>query len=105
MYHIKDKMDSYLPIAFRQFAPLPQVHEGLVFMKLGHLKGSRVLPLSVAIVLVKFDSMVVILWTSCTILIAQCLAAGPELGLVNHPEKFLVSSGNAFKPLPSIKIK
>ncbi len=79
--------------------------EGLVLMKLGHLKGSRVLPLGVAIVLVKLNSMIVILWNFIPILVAQCHAIRLELVLIDHPTEFFVSSCNVFKPLPAIKIK
>jgi len=74
-------------------------------MELSHLKGSRVLPLGVAIVLVKLNSMVVILWDFIAILVAWCHAVGPELSLVNHAEELLIMSCNAFEPFPTIKSK
>ncbi len=52
MLHVKDKVYTNLPVTFRGLSSLAQVLEGLVFVELGHLKGSRVLPLGVAIALV-----------------------------------------------------
>ena len=74
-------------------------------MKLGHLKGSRVLPLGVPIALVKLDSMVVVPWDLITILVVWCCAVRPELGLVNHAEELLVSLGYALEPFPTVKIQ
>jgi len=51
MLHIKHKVNSYLLVAIRWFCSSTQVLEGHVFMKLSHLKGIRVLPLGVVIVL------------------------------------------------------
>ena len=74
-------------------------------MELGHLKGSRVLPLGIPIALVKLDSMVIVSWDFIAILVAWGHAIGPELGLVNHVEELLVTLGYSLKPFPSIKIK
>jgi len=74
-------------------------------MKLGHLKGSEVLPLGVSIALVKLDGMVVILGDFIAILVVQCHVVRPELGLVNHVEELLVSSCNALELFPAIMIK
>jgi len=93
MLHIKDKVNSYLLVALKWFCSLTQVLEGLVFMKLGHLKGSGILPLGVAIVLIKFNSMVVTTWDFIPKLVAWCHAIGPELGLVSHVEEPLVTLG------------
>jgi len=68
-------------------------------MKLGHLKGSGILPfLDVSIVLIKLNGMVVILWDCIAIHVAWHHTVGPELGLVNHPEKSLLATFNFFHP-------
>ena len=105
MLHIKDKVNMDLPVTFSWFSSFTQVLEGCVLMKLGHLKGSKVLPLGVSIALVKLVGMVVILWDFIAILVAWCHEVGPVLGLVNHAKQLLVLSCNAFKPLPTIKVK
>ena len=87
VFHVKDKVNTNLSVAFRGFSSFAQVLEGLVLMELGHLKGSRVLPLGVSIVLVKLDGMVVMPWDFIAILVAWCCVVRPELGLVDHPEK------------------
>jgi len=74
-------------------------------MKLGHLKGSGVLPLGVSIALIKLNGMVVIPRDFITVLVARCRAIRPELGLVNHAKGLLVALGNARKPFPAIKIE
>ncbi len=73
-------------------------------MELGHLKGSGVLPLSVPIVLVKLDSMVVVMWDLIAILVVWCHVIGPELGLVNQAKKLLVMLGYALELFPTVKI-
>jgi len=62
------------------------------------------LPLGIAIMLVKFNGMVVISWDFITILVLWCYAIGPEFGLVDHAKKFLVLPGNAFKALSTFVI-
>jgi len=84
---------------------LPKFLKVLKVMKLGHLKGSRVLPLGFSIALVRLNSMVVILWDLIALLVTWCHVVRPELGVIDHIEKFLFFSCNAFKPLLSIKIK
>ena len=74
-------------------------------MKLGHLKGSRVLPLGVPIALVKLNSMVVVSWDFVAILVAWCRVVRLELGLVDHVEELLVLLGNPLKVFPSVEIK
>jgi len=69
MLDIKDKMDSNLAVAFWCFCSLAHVLESLVLMKLGHLKGSGVLPLGFSIVLVKLNSTIVILGDFIAILL------------------------------------
>ncbi len=70
-------------------------------MKLGHLKGSRVLPLGVSIVLVNLNGMVVILQDFISILVAWYHVVRPELGLVNHAKELFVTLGNALEPFPT----
>ncbi len=67
------KVDSYLLVAFGWFCSFTQNLEGLVLMKLGHLNGSRVLPLDIAIVIIKFNSMVVSPWDFIAILVVWCM--------------------------------
>ncbi len=81
MFDIKDKDGLISPIAFRCLSTFSQVLEGLVLVELGHLKGSRVLPLGVTIMLVKFNGMVVVAWnlvTTCTM--GLCNKTGAWLG-------------------------
>jgi len=82
-----------LLVTFRGLSSLTQILEGLVFVELGHLEGSRVLPFSVPIVLVKLDGMIVVSWDLIAILVVQHHAIGPELGLVGHAEELLVMLG------------
>ncbi len=105
MLDVKDKMDSDLPVAFQCLSTFSYIFEGLVLIELGHLKGSGVLPLGIAIALVKFNSMVVISWDFIIILVSWCCVIGLEFGLVDHAKKLLVLPGNAFKVLPTIKIE
>jgi len=102
--HIKDKVNTNLPVTFRGLSSFSQVLEGLVPMELGHLKGSRVLPLGITIVLVDLNGMIIVLWDLITILVAWCHVIGPELGLVIHVEELLVMLGYALEPFPTIKI-
>ena len=58
MLNIKNKVNLDPFITMRQFGSLSKVLEGLVIMELIHLKHGRILPLCVAIPLVKFNSMI-----------------------------------------------
>ncbi len=104
MLHVKDKVNTNLPVTLRGLSSLAQVLEGLVFMELGHLKGSGVLPLGVPIVLVKLDGMVVVMWDLIAILEAWLHAIGPEIGLVNHAKELLVTLGYALEPFTTINV-
>jgi len=105
MLDVKDKMDSNLPVGFWWLMLFPQVLEGLVLMELGHLKGSRVLPLGIAIVLVKHDSMAIIQWDFVTFCLAQCHVVRLEPDLIDHAEEFIILPCNAFEVLPTIQVK
>ena len=105
MLDIKDKVDPDLSVAIRRLGPFSKVFEGLVFMELGHFKGSGILPLGVAIALVKLKGMSVVTWDLISILVAWCCSVRTEFGLVGHAEELLLPSCNAFEPLPAIKIK
>ncbi len=105
MLDIKDKMDSDLSVSFWCLNAFSQVLKGLAFMELGHLKGSRVLPLGIAIALVKLDNMVVISWDFKTILVLWCHVIESEFSLIGHTKDFLVMPCNALKALPAVKIK
>ena len=104
MLDIKDKVDSNLFIAIRGLGSFPKILECLVLMELGHLQGSRILPLGVSIALVKLKSMVIISWDLITILVSWG-AVGMEFGLIGHAEELLLPSCNTLKVLPAIKIK
>ncbi len=101
--HVKDKVYVNLPVTIRGLSSLAQVLEGLVLMELGHLKGSRVLPLGVAFV--ELDGMVIVSWDFIAIFVAWHHAVQPELGLADHVEELLVTLGYSLKPFPAIKIK
>ena len=105
MLDIKDKMDSDLPVTIRRLDSLAKVLESAVFIELGHLQGSGVLPFGVAIALIKLQSMIIIPWDLISILVSWCCAIGAKLSLVGHAEKLLLSFCNAFKLLPTIKVK
>jgi len=70
MLHIKDKVNTNLLVTLGWLASFAHVLEGPVLVELGHLKGSRVLPLSVPIALVKLDGMVIFAWDFVAILVA-----------------------------------
>ncbi len=74
-------------------------------MELRHLKGSRVLPLGIAIAFVKLNGMVIVSGDFITILVTWCHAVRPKHGLVGHVDRLLVTSGDPLKALPSIKIE
>jgi len=99
--HIKNEVNTNLLVTIGGLSSFAQVPEGLILMELGHLKGSRVLPLGIPITLVKLDGMVIVAWDFVTILVAWCHLVGPQLDLDNHPEKLLVPSCNDFQPSKS----
>ena len=105
VFHVKDKVNTNLPVTIRGLTSFAQVLEGFVLMELGHLKGSRVLPLGIPIVLVKLDGMVIVMWDFVAILVAWHCAVRPELGLISHAKEFLVTSGYPLKAFLSIKIE
>jgi len=105
MFHVKDKVDTNLPVTIRGLSSFAQVLEGLVLMELGHLKGSRILLLGIPIVLVKLNGMVIVSWDFIAILVAWHCVVQPELGLVGHAKELLVVSGYPLKVFPSIEIK
>ncbi len=101
---VKDEVYADLLVTIRGLTSLAHVLEGVVLMKLGHLKGSGVLSLGVPIALIKLDGMVVVSWDLIAILVAWHHAVGLALGLVSHAKELLVTFGYALELFPTIKI-
>ncbi len=70
MFHIKNKVKMNLPVTVGGLTSFAQVLEGLVLMELGHLKGSRVLPLGIPIAFVKLNGVVIVMWDFITIFVS-----------------------------------
>jgi hypothetical protein len=105
MFAIKDEMSANLLESLWGISSVTTILESVVFMKVGHLKGSGILPLGIVSLNIKFCCMLMTFRNLVSILVLSGSMEGTELGLVSQTDQFLLSFGNPLEAFPPIKIK
>jgi hypothetical protein len=105
MFAIEDRMSANLLESLWRISSMTTILESVIFMKLGHLKGSDILSLGITGLNIESRSLVVTFGNKVSILVLSGSTKGTELGLVNQADQFLLSFGNPFEAFPPIKIK
>jgi hypothetical protein len=99
VFVINDEMSANLLESIWGISSVTTILESVAFMKLGHLKGSGILPLGITGLSIKSCCILV------SILVLSCSTEGMKLGLVSQMDQFLMSFGNSLEAFPPIKIK
>jgi hypothetical protein len=106
MFDIKNKMNPYLLATVKDlcFGMMTHNSEFFIFIDLLELRCNSILPLGIAILLIKSHGLFISAWDFIPILELRCVIEGIEVFLVHHTSELLLKPGNTLELLPAWQI-